>query len=241
MARRRDVEAAVRAAGMGKREKDELAEKLLRAKTQVYRRTLRRLAERFTSNAPSTVTLSKAIMDGLRRESERHARQIARTHNRAVADRALEISSAGDGRSRSELREELREWGAKRMRKRAKMIAVTEAYGPHADATLSFFRDAGVEPEFEFGGHIDDSDPACALCQALTATNPHSLEEVVAVGTPHPNCRQTWHPVNFDEREIPDELTFGASLGGIVGGETMVGREGGTEQAADAVLALRRG
>ena len=109
---------------------------------------------------------------------------VARTHNRAIRKEALRIASPGDGRTRSDLEQELDRFGRSRMRQRAEPIAVTESYGPHADAILSFFRDAGVEPEFSFGGHPDDAEPVCAICQAIIAANPHSLRGRAADRSP---------------------------------------------------------
>lgn len=239
MARRRDVAAAARAAGLIDSEVAQLADRFYRTKLRVYRSTLRDLADRFTRNgAPKTIPLSDQVKEALRAEAEANARKVADTHNSAVASEAMKIASPGDGRDRAGLERDLSVFGKKRMKERAEMIAVTEAYGPHADAIVSFFRDAGVDPIFEFGGHPEDAPPVCVICQSIIAANPHSIEDVVTIGLPHPFCRQTWHPL-FNPGDLPEDFNLGETLGGIIGQPTLIQREGGKQQAADAVVALR--
>lgn len=241
MARRRDVEAAARAASMSDEDVERMADRFYRTKLRVYRDTLRDLANRFTrSGAPERVPLSQTIKDALRSEAERHARQVAQTHNSAVAKEALAISSHGDGKTRGDLETELGKFARRRMRERSELIAVTEAYGPHADSIVSFFRDAGIEPEFDFGGHPDDAPPVCAICQAIIASNPHSLADVIRIGVPHPFCRQTWHARLTAEQQSLDAFDLGQSLGSIVGAPTLIQREGGEQEAAESVVAARQ-
>lgn len=240
MARRRDVESAARAAGFSDEDVARLADRFYRTKLRVYRDTLRDLADRFTRNgAPDRLPLSQTIKDALRAEAERHARQVADTHNSAVAKEALRISSHGDGRTKADLEGELSKFARSRMRKRSEMIAVTEAYGPHSDAIVSFFNDAGIEPEFDFGGHPDDSPPECVICRAIIASNPHSLADVVRIGIPHPFCRQTWHARLTAEQQGLEDFSLGQSLGGIIGAPTLIQREGGASEAAASVVAAQ--
>lgn len=239
MARRRDVEAAVRSVSMSADEQAKLAERFYRTKLRVYRATLRDLADRFTgAGAPERVELDPAILAALRAEADAHAASVAKTHNRAVRKQALAISSPGDGRDRKGLEAELGKFGRSRMRKRAEAIAVTESYGPHADAIVGFFRDAGVEPEFSFGGHPSDDDPVCGICKAIIAANPHSLADVIRIGVPHPFCRQAWHPL-VSAAELPHAVDLGNTLGGIVGAPMLITREGSAERAAESVVASR--
>ena len=213
-----------------------MADRFYRTKIRVYKATLHDMADRFTgTGAPEQLQLSQEVKDALRKEAIDHARSVARTHNRAVRKEGLAISSPGDGRERSEITGELERFGRSRLRRRAEPIAVTESYGPHADAILSFFRDAGVQPEFSFGGHPDDAEPVCAICKAIIASNPHSFDDVLAIGVPHPNCRQSWHPL-ISRAELPAAVDMGRSLGGIVGEPMLIVREGGEQEAADSVV-----
>lgn len=241
MARRRDLDAAARAAGMSDEDVSRLTERFYRTKLRVYRDTLRDLADRFTRNGPPrAIPLSQEIKDALRAEAETHALKVASTHNDAVARQAMKIAAPGDGRSKADLERELSRFGKSRMKDRAEMIAVTEAYGPHSDAIASFFRDAGIEPEFDFGGHPDDAPPVCSICRAIIAANPHSLAEVVRIGVPHPFCRQTWHPRLTAEQQQLGDFDLGQSLGGIIGAPSLIQREGGEQEAADSVVATRQ-
>lgn len=235
MARRRDVEAAIRAVELAD---DEWAQRFERTKVRVYLATLRSLADQFTSSGAGPAGLSEQIRSTIHAEARAHARSVARTHNRAVRKQALRISSAGDGRTRADLERELRDYSRSRLRDRSEAIAVTESYGAHADAIASFFRDAGVEPEFSFGGHPDDAEPVCEICKAIIAANPHSLADVIRIGVPHPFCRQSWHPL-IGQGALPDTVDSGRTPGGIVGEPMLIQRAGSERDAAESVVQSR--
>lgn len=238
MATKREIERAARRLAMGPPAVEELTEKLTASKRRVYRRTLLELATFFGYDV-ARPGLSDAVESALRDEARDHARSIARTYNRELAAAAQRM---GPALPADELDAQLQRWARGRQRRRAPLIAVTEAYGPHADATLAFFREVGLdEVLLQFGGHpeLGDAPPACAICQAIVATNPHTLAEAAQIGTPHPNCRQSWHPARYEQRDLPATIDVGNITGGIVGTESLLTRAGGRDEAAEFVLRLR--
>lgn len=229
MASKRAIERAARRAAMRAPDVAALADKLYASKARTYRKTLREL-HRHHYGSEIRVKLSDEIDAALRAEAETSASQIADTYHRDLARFAASLTDRAD----ATLDAEIARWRNARQRKRAPLVAVSEVYPAHADATLSFFRDVGMEDvEFDFGGHpeLGDADPACPICQVLAATNPHPLEAVVAIGTPHPNCRQSWRPRGIDARDLPLDPVLGESLGGVVGQPSLVTRAGGRDQA----------
>jgi len=209
-----------------------LADKLYRAKRRVFRATLLEVARSFGSPV-GRPSLSPEVEAALRSEASEHAAQIAATFNADLEAKAADLPN-----------DELEAWVRARQRRRARPTATTEAYSAHADAILSATRDLGLVAEFDFGGHpeLGDADPMCEICQALMATNPHTFDEVVAIGTPHPACAQDWHFARVDVR--PDAAAFdnlGTTPGGIVGNKTLIERAGGRQQAVDQVVGRPQG
>lgn len=239
MASKRAIQRAARRLAMRSAAIDELTETLFASKRRVYRRTLLEHAT-FLGYEITRPQLSDAVERALRDEAADHARSIARTYNRELAAAAQRMGSA---LPESELDAQLGRWARSRQRRRAPLIAVTEAYGPHADATLAFFRETGLGDEvlLEFGGHpeLGDAPPACIICQAIVATNPHTPAEAAQIGTPHPNCRQHWHLARYDQAVLPATIDVGNAIAGIVGAESLLTRAGGREEARDFVLRLR--
>lgn len=215
---------------MKKREVDALAARLRTAKVDAYRQTLHRLAQDMGSLA--TVELSPEVLADLGIEARQHAVTISRSFNRDLATYARRITP---GLDKQDLRSSLRAWVENRNSSRAPVIAVTEVYGPHADATVAFFKELGLDDAtFDFGGHPEDDPPECEICAALVATNPHPLREVARIGTPHPNCRQNWHP-RVEASQVPGHVELGQVLGGIVGTKMLVQRAGSRAAAADMI------
>jgi hypothetical protein len=214
----------------------ELADKLFASKRRVYRRTLLETA-RSLGYDPKRPDLSDAITDALRREADDHAARIARTFNDDLAAAAIRIGATTPD---DQLADRLQTWVNARQRKRAKATAITETYPAHADAIIGLFRDLGMEPTFDFGGHpeLGDAPPACEICVALERGNPWPLEAVAAIGNPHPACRQDWHVHDLDQRSLPPEfeVEFGQTLGGIVGGTPLVMRHGNDREKAVAQI-----
>lgn len=211
----------------GQEEVEVLARALLARKVAVYVATLRALAASFGKDL-ETFDLSRTILDQLRAEAERHAGYIVDTYNRELTAWA-EMQELGDDPVLLLARFE--EWTIQRAEHRADLIAITETYGPHADAILSFFRDNGQHGVmFDFGGH-GDPHPECIICEAIKAGNPWRADQLVAIGIPHPGCRQNYHPVNLDPADLPDPLILGLQPGGILGQDTLIHRTGGRDAA----------
>ena len=209
----------------------ELAVILFDRKVAVYLRTLRELVRRYRRR--TTVTLSPAVERVLRAEARDHARLIVRSYN----DELKRVITRNGDKNITAIRALIEEWAALRHASRADLVAVTETYGPHADATLSFFAENDLHPEFDFGGH-GDATPVCPICLAIQKRNPHPFERVVAIGTPHPGCRQDWHPLAVTSSVLPPELSLGGALAGIVGKPTLIERSGSQSAAVDAIVRL---
>jgi hypothetical protein len=209
----------------------ELAAAFLGHKIVVYRETLADLAASYGYELPEGgVELSDDVIAALRDEADDHAQIVTDTYNDDVAG-FLERNA---DRPQAEVLADFEAWAGERAEGRSEITAVTEAYGPYTDATLAFFRENGIEPEFEFGGHEGDDPPICPVCQALEAGNPHPLERVLEVGSPHIGCRQSWHPL-VDPNDLPDELHLGGVVGGTLGGDPLVNRAGSVEAAVESL------
>lgn len=240
MATRSATRAAINGLTMRKADIGELADKLFMAKRRVYRRTLLNLLKSLGYQDAKRPRLAAAVEDALIAEAKDHAQRIATTYNDSLE---REAKSLPESLSDDDVKPRLEKWARVRQRNRARSTAITEAYGPHSDALVAAMKDLGVEALFDFGGHpeLGDLDPACDICVALVATNPHTLDEMVRVGTPHPGCAQDWRLSSWDRRELPADPIVGQAIGGIVGGEPLITRAGGREEAARFVLDLRNG
>jgi hypothetical protein len=234
MASKRAIAAAVRRLRMDGADAERLAEKLLLTKRRVYRRTLLELASRL-GYATDLPLLSRKVLAGLQAEAEDHANRIVATFNADLERHAEEVAKLPD----SKVMGELSRWANARQRKRAKPIAITEAYSAHADAVVSLYRDLGLPDDtlFDFGGRTGDSPPECPICVELYRRGPWTLHQVVQIGTPHPQCRQSWH-LHAQEQLPPQLPDLGGGLGGIVGKETLITRAGDRDAAAKFVVDL---
>lgn len=213
------------------RDREDLAEALAQRKLNVYLKTLGVLADSYGQDEPE---LSSRIVGAIEEAARIEADQIIDAYNGAVQvaiDDALEVAT-----SEADFMARIEEWSHARAERSAPIVGITSTYEAHADATLQFFQAAGVDPSFDFGGHGDDA-PACVICQALVAGNPWTIEQVIAIGTPHPQCRQEWHP-----RKLPalpsDYVAGGAGPAGILGGQSLITRTGSRAAAVDYVQRL---
>lgn len=176
------------ALSFGDRETDELAVAIAQRKINAYLKTLTALASSYGQDAP---TLTARMTDELELAARREAELIVAAYNDALAtaiDDALGVSS-----SEADFLARIEEWSHARAERQAPVVGVTSTYDAHADATIQFFVAAGADPGFDFGGH-GDAEPACKICRALASGNPWTAQQVVAIGTPHIGCRQSWHP-----------------------------------------------
>lgn len=209
------------------------ADALYDAAARIYRRTILELAHEHGQADRQQVYLSREVREALRAETLRTAKLMVDSHNRDLRDW---IKRNSPGKPNALLVAEAISWERRRRATHAQYAAQTIAYTAHADATLSFWRDAGLEPEFDFGGH-GDAPPKCAICRALVETNPHPMVRVIEVGIPHPQCRQRWHTAS--KAELGGRTPLGRSVGGILNGRsTLIERAGGREQAAEAIRAM---
>lgn len=218
-----------------------MATRLYQAKQHVYLEAIRDVAQQL-GILPLPTELAPAVLAPLNIESRQHSRSIVKTFNKELAEYAF---SHGRLLDEGELGTTLRAWIDNRNATRAGMIAVTETYGPYADAIMASFRDAGLEDaKFDFGGHpeLGDEPPECIICAALEAKSPHPLAMVVKIGNPHPNCRQAWHAVNpvaLRARLTDKSVVLGRKPSGIVGKSSLIHRAGSREAAARAIRSGR--
>jgi hypothetical protein len=224
---RRLVTRAKRELAWGDDERREFAEAFLTAKIEAYEATLLDLMDDYGYQLDADdLDLPDNVVAALADEARRNAGYVVDTHNREMEELVERHADLTVG----EIIDAYETWAEQRADTRSEQIAVTEAYNAHADATVAFF--GGIEGAlFEFGGHPGDEPPECEVCRALVETNPHPLERVIAVGNPHINCRQSWHPLATDE-DLPDELVLPQDVAGIVGGEPLVNRTGNDHAAA---------
>ena len=160
-----------------------LANKLSIRKIATYRKTLQTLATLHGLDKP---VLSSRLLQDLYAEATRDAESIIATHNArlpVLVDRALALEPDDPQAALAIIEELLHD----RAEAHGPTIAITSLYGPHADATIGFYLNAGAHPMFDFGGH-GDADPACELCQAILDLNPHPAARVIEIGTPHHQC-----------------------------------------------------
>lgn len=228
----RKLRAALR---FGPQDRRDIADALYESKVETYRATLRDLAESYGYDVPEDITLSRDVERALRDEAVARAASIVSTYNDELGSF---LDRQGD-RSRDEVLADYDAWVADRMTHKAEQIAVTEAYGPYTDATLAFFAENDLQPDFDFGGHGDDA-PVCEVCRVLAETSPHPYDRVLEVGVPHIGCRQNWHP-RVDVDQLPEELFLGGHVAGVVGADALVNAQGGHDEAVARIEQLTRG
>lgn len=228
------VRNAARRYGLGRRDVQRLTRLLQQTKRDVFAQTLAELGDQLGVAITPT---AKALLP-VRIDAGNQARRIAENFNRDLARYAFTQRDL----PAAELNKALGEWVGKRNRVHAPLIAITESYTSHADATMAAFLELVPDAEFDFGGHPEKGDepPECAICQALHDTNPHPASRVVAIGNPHPGCRQHWHARNIEalKEQLQERGVDAIDLnkgGGIAGRRSLIERAGSRTAAADAV------
>lgn len=226
----RDIVRAVR---YGATDAADVADHLYQHKLDVYIGTLEELAAQHGYELDADIVLSDEIDQALYDEAQLAASQIVTTYNR---DLETFVATLPDDATPQQALDAVQAWQNERAAYKANVIGVDQAYSAHADATLHFYEAAGVAPTFDFGGHGDPA-PECELCQALKDRNPHPLERVLEVGSPHPQCAQEWH-AHIADGELPDEFQLGAGApAGLLGRETFLQRHGNQRDRATRVIA----
>lgn len=223
----------VAAAKLGDADILRLADRLYEIKAKTYRDTLLGKLRQHGEDR-QRVTLSPEIREALAHEAQTQARFSVQTMNRMIDRWAKRNTDLDRGAFARGLTEFIRERGATRGRVVGGMAPLTA----RLDASVEFYRENGVEPEFEFAG-----PPAkCELCRRLKATGPHSIETVMDVGYPHLNCTHTWRATTRADEAIraggirPGKITAGLGApAGILGTKAMIDRIGSTEAAADRI------
>lgn len=211
----------------------QFADRLLAAARRIYVQTLRDLSREHGVRR-RRIELAPGVERALRADARRTARQMLLSHNRDLRKWINDNAHLPDGL----LVAQGTEFARRRWQTHTRYGAQTLAYTAHADATVAFYRDANVEPSFDFGGH-GDAPPVCRICRALVETSPHTLATVTAVGIPHPQCRQRWHARG--EIEIDPDVRPGQARGGLLDARpSLIERQGGRRQAEEWIRSLRR-
>lgn len=215
--------------------RDHLVSRFYEAKLAAYRTVLSELRVRF--GGPARVYLSTAIRDALLAEAERDVASVLRTYEGFAAG---EVSRAQErGLSGSALAAHMADYMRERGRNRAALIARSEVVAPRLDATVSFYRENGIEPEFDFAG----PPPKCAICKALIESGPYHIDSVLAIGIPHIQCRHHWSAREVTAEDLlagglrPGQISAGrGGTAGLVGGTTLHEKIGGNaEQIAERI------
>lgn len=195
IAKRIDWDAMYLLLSYGDEDVQSLAKNLYESKVTAYESAIRAEAGRMGFDIDEDlVKLDNAqTKRHLRRQANQHARYIVNTHNKDLRKKIDELEQAPTYplRNRNQLAQEIDGWAAERFRKRATLIARTESFTPLMRGTVDFYRQNGMETDFEF----DSASASCDICKHLKATNPHPLRKVMRVGIPHPNCVHSWSPV----------------------------------------------
>jgi hypothetical protein len=229
-----DYGALASAAQLIPADTERLARRLYRVKAAEYRATLLALGKRYGVEQ-SRVVLSAEIRDALQSEATRGAEQAIATYNRLVSDFVKRKRNLPTAQLVVQLTDYMRE----RAEVRPRVITDAAKITPRLDAQVAFFRENGVDPEFDFEGKA----PNCQTCRALMATSPHPIEIVLEVGNPHLGCVHRWVPRAVGRAELreggvrPGKISLGrGEPAGIVGSRPFTNREGGHVAAADRIF-----
>lgn len=217
---------------------ERLARTLYRAMAHTYRQTLLALARRYGA-AQRRVVLSAEIRQALSAEARRIAERAMETYDRLVSafiDRNRDLT---DEELMPKLNRYMRERGANRS-----ALIVGSAVNPaKLDAIAAFYRENGIEPEFDFRGN--EGPPSCLTCTELVRTGPHSLDLVLAIGYPHPGCSHSWHVKGVRRTELvggvrPGRVSAGrGEVAGIVGTTPLLMRVRDQDEAVAEVRRLK--
>lgn len=229
---RREVMRAMR---MQPREVGRLSDVFYRAKAREYRATLLGLSGRY-GHPRKRVLLSAEIREALRTEAREHARLVIRTTNAAIEAEAKRRNDLPPYL----LARHLQNFVGERTRRRSPLIARQEAATARLDAEVAFYRENGIEPDFDFIG------PAakCPVCKRLKSGGPWPIDVVVRIGQPHIGCTHHWKARAYSAAKLraggarPGRISAGrGAVAGIVGTDPLMHRHG----TQDAMLAYLDG
>ena len=229
----------VRAARLSVEYVERLARTLYRAMAKAYRESLLALGVRYGLEQ-ARVVLSPAIREALASEARSIAEKAAETFNRLVEG----FVDRNHDRPESELLPALEAYMRERTAKRSPLILASAVNPAKLDAIVGFYRENGVEPDFDFRGH--EGPPSCLVCTELVRTSPHPLELVLAIGYPHPNCAHTWHVSGLSIEELtgggvrPGRISLGrGEPGGLLGIQPLMLRHKSEQEAVDEIRRLK--
>lgn len=218
---------------------DRIAARLYAIKARAYRDTLTDLSARH-GQSRSRAVLSESIREALRHEADMQARLTVETFNRMVANFAE--------RRRSHppelLAREITGYMKTRARTRSRVATRMAPLTAQLDATIAFYRENGVEPEFDFVG----PRPRCELCRRLKSGGPFSVAQVLAIGFPHLGCTHTWRARTRAKAALeqggirPGTISAGrGDPAGILNSGPLLQRAGGHDQALGVIDQLLAG
>ena len=231
----------VRAARLSVEYVERLARTLYRAMARAYRESLLALGVRYGLEQ-ARVVLSPAIRAALAAEARSIAEKATSTFNGLVEA----FIDRNHGMAESDLLKALAAYMRERTRKRSPLVLASAVNPAKLDAIVGFYRENGVEPEFDFRGN--EGPPSCLVCTELVRTSPHPLELVLAIGFPHPNCSHSWHVSGLSIEDLaaggvrPGRISLGrGEPGGLLGVTPLMLRHKSEQEAVEEIRRLKVG
>jgi hypothetical protein len=227
------VDEVIGAANLLEQDIDRISRRLYDIKARAYRDTLRKLSVRH--GVPrGRVILSAEIREAIQLEADQHARAAVETFNRMVT----RFADRRRGLPPDQLAAQLRGYLRKRAKSRSRVVAQLAPLNARLDAEVSFYREQGVEPEFDFIG----PRAKCPLCRKLKRGGPYAIEDVIRIGLPHLGCVHHWRSRSRAKEQLtegglrPGQISAGRGTpAGILGSTALLSRVGGHGNALDVV------
>lgn len=212
---------------------ERLARKLYKIKAGAYRQGLLEAQARHGGKR-AHVVLSQAIRNAIADEAELHAKISVQTFNRQIEA----FGKRNQELPREDFIRELRSFMRRRGASRSKVVSEIAPLTARLDAEVAFYRENGVEPEFDFTG----PRAICPLCQWLKAHSPYPVATVLEVGYPHLQCTHRWRSRSRANVALREgglrQGVISAGRGepaGILGSQAIVQRLGSIPLAIDAL------
>lgn len=224
------------AASLREEDAQRIARQLYALKARAYRDTLAELAARH-GEPRKRIILSAEIREALEAEAIDSARRTVYTYNRMLAS----FAARREGMDPDQFARELQAYARARGKSRLRVAASFAPLNPRLDAEIAFYRENGVEPDFDFIG----PPPKCALCVKLKKGGPWSVEDVLRIGLPHLGCTHHWRARTRAVEQLregglrPGQISAGrGTIAGVVGSGALLSRVGGHDPAFDVIEAL---